>query len=192
MTKHLDPTPSLDDMMANIRASFDAATLEERSAGLHWYDSARELAGYLGAKYWVGPTVAAAVIAAHSMNASWTVNVARAEAQLAGRPVGLTRAINMAAAAMADPQNALDYVVGPKIHPFACCIAGDLSMVATDRWAQRAGFASLDDKVCDRLIGRKGVRDSLILAYCKVAAEVGLEPAVLQAIVWVQIRGGAL
>lgn len=192
MTKHLEPTPTIETLMTNIRSSFDAATLEERSAGMHWYDSARELAGYLGAKHWVGVEVAAAVIAAHSMNASWSVNVARAEAQLAGRPVGLGAAIRMGAAAMADPQNALAHVVGPKLHPFACNIAGDLTMVATDRWAQRAGFGSSDDKVCDRFIGRKGVRDTLILAYQKVAADVGLEPAELQAVVWVQVRGGAL
>jgi hypothetical protein len=184
-------TPAIDTMMSNIRASFDAATLEEHSAGLHWYDSARELAGYLGTKYGVSVAVAAAVIAAHSMNASWSVNVARAEAQLAGRPTGLGAAIRMAAAAMNDPDNALDYVVGPKINPFAHNVAGDLSMVATDRWAQRAGFATSDDKVCARLIARKGVRDTLILAYQKVAADVGLEPAVVQAIVWVQVRGKA-
>jgi hypothetical protein len=191
MTKRT-PTPRISTMMRNIRASYDAATLEERSAGLHWYDSARDLAGYLAAKYWVNPEVAAAVIAAHSMNASWTVNIARAESQLAGRPVGLSRAIRMGAAAMADPTNALSHIVGPKLNPFAHCIAGDLSRVATDRWAQRAAFASSDDKLCDRLIARKGVRDTMIDAYSKVAADVGLEPAVLQAIVWVQVRGGAL
>lgn len=185
-------SPSIDTMMRNIRASYDAATIEERSAGLHWYDSARELAGYLGAKYWVGVEVAAAAIAAHSRNASWSTNIARAEAQLAGKPFGLGVAIRETAAAMADPTNALDYVKGPKINPFAHNIAGDLSMVATDRWAQRAAFGTRDDRVCERLIARKGVRDTVILAYCKVAADVGLEPAVLQAIVWVQIRGSAL
>lgn len=178
--------------MANIRASYDRATLEEHSAGEHWYDSARELAGYLAARYWTTVPVAAVAIAAHSRNARWDVNVARAESQLAGRPTGLGAAIRETAAAMADPDNALSYVTGPKLRPFAHNVAGDLSMVATDRWAQRAGFATRDDKVCDRLIARKGTRDAMILAYCKVAADVGLEPAVLQAIVWVQIRGSAL
>lgn len=178
--------------MANIRASFDAATIEERSAGVHWYDAARELAGHLAAQYRVTVPVAAAAIAAHSMNASWQVNVARAASQLAGYPCGLGAAIRMTAAAMANPDNALSHVVGPKLHPFACNIAGDLTMVATDRWAQRAAFATLDDAVCDRLIARKGVRDTVILAYQKVAAEVGLAPAELQAVVWVQVRGSAL
>jgi hypothetical protein len=184
-------TPSLATMKRKIRASYDAATLEERSAGLHWYDSARDLAGYLAARYWTTVPVAAAVIAAHSQNATWSVNVARAEAQLAGRPVGLGTAIRMGAAAMADPDHALDHVKGPKIHPFACCIAGDLDQVATDRWAQRAVFG-MDDRVCERLIARKGVRDTLILAYQKVAADVGMAPAELQAIVWVVVRGSAL
>lgn len=178
-------------MQRKIRAHYDAATLEERSAGLHWYDSARDLAGYLGAKYWVNVEVAAVAIAAHSRNARWEENVNRATAQLAGNPYGFGNAIRETAAAMADPENALSYVTGPKLRPFAHNIAGDLSMVATDRWAQRAVFG-MDDDRCERLINRKGVRDMLIDAYCKTAADVGLEPAVLQAIVWVKVRGGAL
>jgi hypothetical protein len=184
-------TPTLRTMQRRIRARYDQATLEERSAGLHWYDSARDLAGYLAAKHWTTVEVAAAVIASHSRSASWQVNIARAEAQLAGRPVGFRTAILESAAAMADPTNALSYPNGPKISPFARCIAGDLDAVATDRWAQRAVFG-MDDAVCERLIARKGVRDTLIDAYRKVAADVGIAPAELQAIVWVQIRGSAL
>ena len=128
------------------------------------------------------------MIASHSRNVSWEQNIARAEAQLAGRPFGMGDAIRESAAAMADPENALSYPSGPKISPFAHCIAGDLSRVATDRWAQRAVFG-MDDAVCERLINRKGVRDMLIDAYCKVAADVGLAPAELQAVVWVADPG---
>lgn len=188
----MQPSPALETLMANIRARFDAATLEERSAGLHWYDAARELAGQLATRFHVTVPVAAAAIASHSRNASWKVNVARAAAQLAGYPSGLGEAIREVAAAMADPDNALDYVVGPKINPFAHNIVGNLDMVATDRWAQRAAFATMDIKECSRLINRKGMRDTMILAYQKVAADVGLAPAEVQAIVWVQIRGSAL
>lgn len=189
--KHKEPTPTVDTMMARIRARFDAATLEERLAGEHWYDGAHALAVELAAKHGTTVPVAAAVIAAHSQNASWKANMVRAANQLAGHPTGLGSAIRMGAAAMADPDNALDYVVGPKINPFAHNIAGDLTQVATDRWAQRAAFGTMDDLTCERLVNRKGVRDEVILAYQKVAADVGLEPAVLQAIVWVQIRGSA-
>lgn len=185
------PSPTIRTMTRHIRASFDTATLEEYSAGIEWYSDAHALAEQLATKYGVTVPVAAAVIAAHSANASWAVNRNRAVAHLAGYPTGLGKAIAMGNRAIADPDNALDYVVGPKLNPFAHNIAGDLSRVATDRWAQRAGFNTADDTLCARLIARKGVRDLLIEAYCKVAADVGLEPAQLQAIVWVQIRGKA-
>ena len=114
MTKQKEPTPTLATMMRRIRASYDRATLEERSAGLHWYDSARDLAGYLAARYWVDVPVAAVAIAAHSRNCRWEENVARATAQLAGRPYGFSTAIRETAAAMADPQDALSYITGPE------------------------------------------------------------------------------
>jgi hypothetical protein len=178
-------------MVARILSHYHAARPETVAAGTHWYDSARVLAETFAARYGTTTEVAACVIAAHSMNASWSINVRRAEAQLAGSPAGLGAAISMAAAAIANPTNPFDYIVGAKLNPFARNVAGDEQHVATDRWAQRAGFGTADDKVCGRLVARKGVRDSLIDAYRKAAAEIGVTPAVMQAVVWVHVRGRA-
>ena len=187
-------SPSVSTMVANILRYYGMADETQRFEGLHWYDSARVLASNLAARHGVSLAAVAAVIAAHSMNASWSVNVRRAESQLAGKPVGLSAAILMARNAIDADAVGLDplaMVIGPKINPFARCVAGDLTAVATDRWAQRAAFDSLDDKVNNRFIGRKGMRDNMIHAYTIAAHEAGIEPAVMQAIVWVVIRGKA-
>jgi hypothetical protein len=121
----------------------------------------------------------------------------RAEMHLAGKPFGLSRAIAMADNAIGkgfgykDNPDPFAAIVGPKINPFARCVAGDLTAVATDRWAQRAAFDTLDDKKMSRWINRNGVRDTMIQAYTKAAESVGIPPAVMQAIMWVVVRGDA-
>jgi hypothetical protein len=182
MTK--TPLPTLDDMTARILGAYQAASAEEIFLGTHWYDSARVVATELAERYGVTPDVAACVIAAHSMNTRWNMNIRNAEAQLAGAPVGLGASIAMATAAIANSTDPFSAIVGPKINPFAHNIAGNEYLVATDRWAQRAAGA-------DTFIGRIGVRATLIDAYRKAAAAQGISPAVMQAIVWVHVRGSA-
>jgi len=91
----------------------------------------------------------------------------------------------MASAAIANPADPFSAILGPKINPFAHNIAGDEYLVATDRWAQRAAGV-------EQFIGRIGMRASLIDAYRKAAASAGVTPAVMQAIVWVHVRGSAV
>lgn len=189
---------SMDYMMTNLRVLHGNASPDQIFDGTHWYDAARQYAAYLAVRHDVSETVAAAVIAAHSMNARWQENMRRAEAHLAGNPYGLPNAIAMADKAIVagkqslwTPDDVLDCITGPKLNPFARCVAGDLTAVATDRWAQRAAFNSLDDKLVSKLTNRKGVRDRMIAAYTVAAEEVGVQPAILQAIVWVVIRGSA-
>lgn len=205
MTKALKTvTPSIDDMVAIILSHHSASTANEVAQGMAWYDVATAEAHALADEFATVLPVVAVIIAAHSQNCRWAENKRRARMQLAGTPVGFGTAKRMSALAMANPANALDYITGPKINPFAHNISGDLTQVATDRWAQRAVFLphvdwsqlsdgemTAHDLLCDRLIGRKGVRDMLILGYQKAAAEAGITPAQMQAIVWVHVRGSA-
>jgi hypothetical protein len=190
-----DVAPSLDTMVQNILVLYRAADDVAVFDGTHWYDQARLFATDLAERYSTTVEVAASVIAAHSMNASWKVNMTRAVNHLSGKPTGLPAAITMGDNAidawLFETGNPLDQVVGPKVNPFARAVAGDLSAVATDRWAQRAAFDTLDDSKANRWIGRKGVRQNMIDAYTKAAAEAGVAPAVMQAIVWVVVRGYA-
>lgn len=195
MSKINDANPTTDEMVANILNLYTAADDVAIFEGTHWYDSARTFAQTIAERYGVTTDVASCVIAAHSMNASWKANMTRAINHLAGNPTGLTKAIAMADNAIAadfkgtgDP---FDAIVGPKINPFARCVAGDLTAVATDRWAQRAAFDTLDDRKMARWIKRDGVRDNMIQAYTIAAESVGIMPAVMQAIVWCVVRGSA-
>lgn len=193
MSKQMQ-TITVAEMVENILAVFENATETDVYEGTHWYDSARQFAEYLGQKYGTSTDVAACVLAAHSKNARWAENMRRAELQLAGTPTGFKSAIVMSNAAIDYGVSGLDpfqAITGPKINPFARNVAGDLFYVATDRWAQRAAFSSFDDKRNTAWINRKGMRDNMIAAYQLAAGRVGLEPAVMQAIVWVVIRGSA-
>lgn len=185
-------SPTIDEMTGRILGLYQDSSEETRFLGATWYDEARAFAHALADRHGVTMQVAACVLAAHSMNAKWWQNKVRAEKQLCGHPAGLGHAIRMAAAAIANPADPFRFIVGPKLNPFAHNIAGDESFVATDRWAQRAGFGTDEQVVCERFIRRGGVRDDLIAAYGKAAAEVGVTPAVMQAIVWVHVRGSAV
>jgi hypothetical protein len=201
MSNFKDAAPSTATMVANILNLYAAADDVAVFEGTHWYDQARTFASTIAERYSVTTDVAACVIAAHSMNASWKANMTRAVNQLSGSPTGLTAAIRMAHEAMTWDTVAagdipaydspFDAIVGPKINPFARCVAGDLNAVATDRWAQRAAFDTLDDKKATRWIKRNGMRDNMIEAYALAAGSVGIAPAVMQAIVWVVVRGSA-
>lgn len=195
MSNIKDVAPSTDVMVQNILNLFHAADDVAIFEGTHWYDTARAFAAQLAERFSTTTDVAACVIAAHSMNASWKANMTRAVNHLSGNPTGLTAAITMGDNAidawLFETGSPFDAIVGPKVNPFARCVAGDLNAVATDRWAQRAAFDTLDDKKMARWINRNGVRDNMIDAYTKAAAEVGVPPAVMQAIVWVVIRGYA-
>lgn len=182
-------SPSVDEMATNILRLYSNANTEQRFQGETWYDVARTYCVGLSSRYGVTLDVAACVLAVYSQNQSWKGNMTLTEAHLAGAPRGLKRAIAMSQAVLDNPHDPFTYVVGPKINPFARCVAGDLTAVATDRWAQRAAFDTVDDKLMRNLIQRKGVRDDMIAAYTKAAASVGIPPAVMQAIVWVVIRG---
>lgn len=186
------PSPTVTEMAETLLTVWHAATPEELHAGLHWYDRARGFAQELATEFKVPVGVAACVIAAHSQNCRWAENKNRARAQLAGSPVGLGVAIRAAEAAIAHPRSPYRWITGPKLHPFARCVGGDLSQVACDRWAQRIAYgltAPYDDRLCSALIKRKGARADMTVAYQKAAAEVGVESAIMQATVWCVIRG---
>lgn len=180
--------PAVARLVARILQQYHESSIHEVFVGKHWLTAANTLATNLARRYKVTLEVAACVLAAHSMDTDWKSNVARAEAQLAGSPVGLPNAIRMSAEAMAHPGNPFPFIVGPKINPFARNVAGDEQAVATDRWAQRAAYGTNDLTACRRLVEAPGGREQLITAYHRAAAAVGLTPAVMQSIIWVHMR----
>lgn len=82
----------------------------------------------------------------------------------------------------------LDAVSGPKVESFYANLAGNFERVTLDVWAGKA--AGLTDREMDH--GVRGQRYVYLeKAYQNVAHSLGFNPADLQAIIWVTIRGKA-
>lgn len=180
--------PSVDAILASYRP--DVASL---TAARDWYRLAGSTAGRLGRRYGVSKSTAAGVIAALSPLQTWKGNVGAAERILSARAsgaasapkVGLGR--NVAKAwRIAQGERPLSVLSGPKVRRFYRNIMGDLSAVTVDRWAARA--CGVPDTYPSTDARYRACED----AYRRAAALLGgIEPAELQAIVWVAIRGAA-
>jgi hypothetical protein len=80
---------------------------------------------------------------------------------------------------------------GPKVTAFANAILGDMSSVTVDVWATRAARSNLDNLLhlyTDREVPGARERRAIAAAYENAAAARGVEPAAMQAAVWVQVR----
>ena len=156
-----------------------------------WYTLARLEARRLARKHGTTLRVAAGVIAAVSPMNVWSGNILAAERILAAAARGDRRApraglsANVAKAwriARAG-ERPLDVLSGPKVRAFYRNILGDLSAVTVDRWAARA--AGVPDSYPGTAAGYARCEE----AYREAALKVGLAPAILQAVVWCNIRG---
>lgn len=179
---------------ASLRKAYRATTDDERAAGMEWYARANGVVTKLAERYDRNVDEVAAVLAILSPATSWSMNQRDAEAVLDWfhddehgyeRPAptvttygqNLTKAIRY----LNGDHTALS---GPKVTAFAANLRGDLDYVTLDRWAFRAAIGR---ETPGGIAGRAATEN----AYRKVAAEFGLAPAILQAIIWVRIRGSA-
>lgn len=201
---------SVKRVKANLRLVYGRATRAQHASGLVWYLIAYCEAVKMArvAKLPVG--VCAAIIAAHSPQTLWSVNVRVAwdcalgntvtgvlganvrrgeavwQAARAAQVAGATEAAQVEAA-MAALGN------GPKVKAFAQNVAGMLGVVTVDVWAVRAALMpewqrGMDSEgSCAQKLGRKGVYNALALVYAAEAKRVGLSPAEYQAVVWCSI-----
>lgn len=173
--------PSTETLVRRILRTFDVASPSDIEAGARWYaeaeDLARSLADTAGSLQ-----IAAEVIAALSPRTIWSRNVVQAYAlvhhdeHLSG---SLTRNVEMARRVIAGETGVLK---GNKTRAFAANIAGDRERVTVDVWAARAVGVDED------LLTRKGVYDAVEHAYRLAARRRGVEPATMQATVWVIAR----
>lgn len=167
----------------------DIAAMDDARA---WYANARAAARRLAREHGTTVSVAAGVIAALSPRCPWGRNVIAADIILGAArrgddlpSVGLKANARKAFAIASGAGRPLDILRGPKVRSFYRNILGDVDAVTVDVWAARA--AGVDSKA--RLDGRR--YDHIADAYRYAARIVGVAPAVLQAIVWVSIRGTA-
>lgn len=179
------------DMVNRLLTLYNAATPYDVEAGREWYANASATAHALLAGTPLSLAHAAGVIAALSPRVRWSQNV-RAAALMVDhatmhsaepRVDGFGR--NRAKAwRIANGENPYEVLGGKKVLAFFANILGDLQRVTVDSWAARAvmGDEPFDSRIPDALY------DAIADAYIIAADRVGLEPAVFQAIIWVQIR----
>jgi hypothetical protein len=166
-------------------AHFEEADVETEQLGGRWYRESQRVARRLSRKHGTTIACAAGVIAALSPRIRWASNVALADAVLAGHEVTGVFGRNLEKARrIAAGERPLTVLGGDKVRAFYRAIMGDEDSVVIDVWMCRAVGVH---KVALSSRGYEAIAD----AVREAAKLVGVTPAQLQAIVWVQVRGGA-
>lgn len=215
------PATDHDTMRATIRAHYLAAVgTDAATDGVRWYTDAERMIAADAERYGLPHSTVAAVYAACSVDASWAANCTfsrkwldyatgrktsdnrpamrygfvadRCERATTERPETFEHAFAIALGS-GDPR-------GSKIGSFCANFHGLTDYVTVDRWAMvGAGLANTLVNAKGRTTpcathskAPKGPKYATIAqAYRDVAAEVGIAPRDLQAIVWVAVRGAA-
>ena len=178
-------TPTVD----NILSAYAAASDDDITYGMSWYDDARAIASSLSPN---DVSRGAGVIAALSPMTSWPLNIRRAsEVFTTGTTAGLKRNVDKAMR-IYNGEDALSVLSGPKVRSFYLNIMGvdSVESVTVDRHAIDVACGRvLSDK--DRAIAIRGKNGYATVArmYIDAAGIIGnLTGAQLQAIVWVYWR----
>lgn len=175
----------------NVLSVFHAATDEQMTTGLDWYNDAHEFALSLDAS---NPSRAAGVIAALSPMMGWDCNKMQAGRVFErGNAAGLGLARNCDKAQMIyDGSNPEDVLKGDKVCAFYRTIlnpTGDISPVI-DRHAFDIAVGRVTDDKSRSMLTRKGVYDSFANVYRHAAIAVGVGAAQMQAVTWTAWREG--
>jgi hypothetical protein len=185
-------------MVRRILKHYRSATPAVHAAGASWYAAAQDAAAAI---YPERPDIAAGVIAALSPRCQWTTNVrwARAivHAARTGAPMPAVHTETMRGIAWSiatGQQTPTDALKGPKISRFYRNIMQDMECATVDVWAMRAalgpGNVPLDAKGKEKAPTRTQYR-AIESAYIRAARIAGTSPAMLQAVVWIHVRGAA-
>ena len=156
-------------------------------AGGNWYSEGQSMCRELALEHGITLEQAATVLAAFSPMTPWDRNVFLATEFINGRKVAtLGNNIRMAERGIVG---GIDTLKGQKTNAFARNLSGDLDAVTIDTWMiKAAGIVREPGK-------KKGINkceyNTLALALTNVARDNQIAPAVMQAIIWIQIRGKA-
>jgi hypothetical protein len=192
MTKQHDSTLAkigltMTEVRRNIRAVYGQALPHEVMAGLHWYDEAQGIAREISEMTGKSLDHAAVMIAHLSPRTKWSENIRYAmELAWTGNTYGTFRsAVERAQRALSVDDPWSTFGKAPKTRSFAANIRGDMSAVTIDVWAMRIAGVS------EQQLTRAGMYEAVAHAYRLEARRAGVQPAQLQAITWVVIRGKA-
>lgn len=198
----------LCDYSANIRRAYERSQPSHRISGERWYRRMSSICAGHADRLGVTPLTIGMVYASFSINTPWKRNLSLAARFLRGRAFEdgkgtLGCSIDKATASLVYGLP-IDSLVrersNHKLRNFARACSGDYSAVVVDRWAW--GIANgwkncpNDGAPCSK--NKRGHACSKVptgeeyltiaKAYANTARRLGLEPAMLQAIVWVAAR----
>ena len=166
----------------NFRSLAECATPDIRAAAATWYAEAGTFARDLPRHDWSFET-ACAVVAAFSPRIRWDQNKRKAFQYAHGiMPKGLRS--HIVAADRCVAKGGFDGLDGLKTNAFARAIAGDQNAVVIDIWMCRAAGLGKDSLTTGQY---RAISD----AVRTVAREHNMAPAVMQALIWIVVRGKA-
>lgn len=166
----------------NFRTLLASVTIFDLHAAETWYSEARAFAESLRPHTAWSLEVSCSVVSAFSPRVTWAHNKAKALQYSQGiTPKGLRSHVAAADRCVADGFNGLR---GLKTNAFARAIAGDMDAVVVDVWMCRAAGLGKDAP------NKREYRE-IANAVREVAAAYNMEPAVMQALLWIIIRGKA-
>ena len=182
-------TERYDTVRSNAASNFIAllsrATVADYQAASRWYCEANAFAESLTVirPEW-NMEVAASVVSAFSPRVTWGHNKAKALQYAQGiTPKGLRSHVAAADRCVADGFNGLR---GLKTNAFARAIAGDTQAVVVDVWMCRAAGLGKD---APNKTEYRAIADAI--RSIAGTPTVCMEPATLQALLWIIVRGKA-
>lgn len=180
------------DIADNVLKAYSRADNETRALGRQWYITARDIADGIARRNSLTREQAASLIALLSPRKSWDLNILHAEQASTGNlgfgPFAYQR--ERIPHILRDRAGRADLVKGPKVSRFLANILGDWAEVTVDIWAIRVACddTTLGDSDYKAAAGTPTRYDIIADGYRLAASEVGLTPAEVQAITWVQVR----
>lgn len=160
------------------------ATVADLNAANAWYAEAGTFADSLRSTTGWNMEVAASVVSAFSPRVTWAHNKAKAAQYAQGiAPKGLRSHVVAADRCVVAGFAGLR---GPKTNAFARAIAGDRNAVVVDVWMCRAAGLGKD---APNATEYRAIADAIRAIAC--TPTVCMEPATLQAMLWIIVRGKA-
>lgn len=204
---------SMDNMVDSLLTKYDAADEDTRNWGQQWYGTAQEYIHNLAQKTGKDPHQVAAVMAAFSPRTAWDPNMGLATHfmlnynpddpdsmtgdNMPGLAENLERAKRIYNAQSHDEilealQNGNE---APKITSFYKNMMGDPNAVTIDTWMARAILGKdhdlADGDASQKALGWTGAYDKMADAVRKAAEIRGIDPHVMQAIIWSHVNNTA-
>jgi hypothetical protein len=175
-----------------FRSLLTTATLFDMHAANAWYADAGAFAMSLCEKTGWNMEVSCSVISAFSPRVTWAHNKAKAAQYAQGiTPKGLRSHVEAADRCV---EHGFDGLRGPKTNAFARAISGDRNAVVVDVWMCRAaGLVHAKGDKAGKPKDAPTAREYRIIAEAirDVAAAYNMDAAVMQALLWIIIRGKA-